>query len=457
MRLLLILLSVLATPLSHSQDSVFVLTMKDYLQQIKENNPLAMVYANGVEMADYFVRESKGSFDPVFFGGIDQKYFNGTTYYSTLSTGIKIPTRLGVSFKAMGDWNEGTYLNPQNRTPDAGLSYLGVEANIGRGMFTDAQRTQLRQAQVALNQSKVEQQLLLNNLIYEAGQAYISWQEQEFQYQLALEGFNLAQLRYKQLVETALIGDRAIVDTVEASAQLFLRQMEVQQRELNRKNARLQVEFFMWEKGKIPLTLAETTSPENLVLNKPVSVSLEIPDSHPQLQSYSNKLATLALDKRLKQEYLKPQLTVNYNILTPTNQVFSTNYSWSNYKWGGTLYMPILLRKERNAYKAVGLKIENTTLESTLKKRELELKQQQIRNEWNTLVNQAQTAENIASRYRELATAERTLFQLGESSLFLINAREMSYLSSQSKYLEVLAKSNKLQLSERYVLGVLGL
>jgi outer membrane protein TolC len=427
------------------------------MQQVKENHPLALVYNNSVQISDFYINESKGNFDPVFFGGIDQKYFDGSTYYSTLSTGIKIPTRIGVSFKAMGDWNSGKNLNPENRVPEAGLSYLGVEANIGRGMFTDAQRTQLKQAVVAFNQSKLDQQLLLNNLLYEAGQAYIHWQEQTFQFALAQEGYDLAQQRFNQLLETAIQGDRALIDTVEASAQLFLRKLDVQQRELNVMNAQLQVEYFMWEKGKLPLKLEPSTNPEPLTINKPEAVLGGISDNHPQLLTYSNKLTTLGLERRLKRENLKPQLTVNYNLLTPTNHVFSSNYSWSNYKWGGTLYMPVLLRKERNAYKAVGLKIENTQLEFELKRRELELKQQLIRNEWNTMVNQAQTAEAIAQRYRQLADAERALFINGESSLFLINAREISYLSSQSKYLEVLAKTNKLLLSEQFVLGVLGL
>jgi Outer membrane efflux protein len=247
-----------------------------------------------------------------------------------------------------------------------------------------------------------------------------------------------------------------LIDTVEASAQLFLRNMDVQQRELNRMNARLQVELYIWDQGKIPLTLDPKIRPESLVVNKPTGLMLEITDAHPQLMTYSNKLATLSLERRLKQENLKPQLTVNYNLLTPTNQLFSSNYSWSNYKWGATLYMPVLLRKERNALKATSLKIDNTSLEFSMKRRELEVKQRQLRNEWNILINQAQMAESIALRYRQLADAERALFLNGESSLFLINAREISYLSSQSKYLEVLAKTNKLQLSEQYVLGILG-
>lgn len=96
-------------------------------------------------------------------------------------------------------------------------------------------------------------------------------------------------------------------------------------------------------------------------------------------------------------------------------------------------------------------------MEQQLKQRELRTKQLQVRNEWNTAVTQARMAETIANRYRQLADAERTLFLNGESSLFLVNAREISYLSAQGKWIETLSKTNKSRLSELYVSGKLGL
>lgn len=456
MKALVITLGLLTSIYGQAQDTLKQITLDQFLQHIKENHPVALVAQNQVDMAAVFIRQSKGSFDPVLLGGIDQKVFNGTTYYSTLSTGIKIPTRLGIDFKAMGDWNRGTYLNPQNRTPENGLTYLGVEVQLGRGMFTDERRTQIKRAQVALNQSYAEQQLTLNELLYNAGQAFIQWQEQEAQYQLALEGLSFTEIRFDQLLVNAALGDRPYIDTVEASAQLFLRKMEVEQRKLQRQNAVIAVENYMWEKGRIPLLLDSTLVPEQLTLNQPrVSLQDSIA-SHPAIRYYDWKLSDLDFERKLKVEQLKPQFSVNYNLLTPAQDFISTNYAWSNYKWGATFYMPILLRKERNSLVLTKTKIENTRLEQQLKQRDLRTKQLQIRNEWNTSVTQARMAQTIANRYRQLADAERSLFINGESSLFLVNAREISYLNAQSKWIETLSKTNKSRLSELYVSGKLG-
>jgi hypothetical protein len=164
----------------------------------------------------------------------------------------------------------------------------------------------------------------------------------------------------------------------------------------------------------------------------------------------------LDLERRLKKEQIKPQLTFNYNLLHTPDNLVSGNIAFTNYKWGATLYVPVLLRKERASLDITKLKIASTRLEFQQKQRELNIKREQVRNEWYTHFLQAEAGLTAARSLLRLTEAERALFDLGESSLFLINAREISYLSAQSKYFEYAAKTQKSSLKERYSLGVLG-
>jgi hypothetical protein len=206
----------------------------------------------------------------------------------------------------------------------------------------------------------------------------------------------------------------------------------------------------------LPLSLEESIKPEKLEMEAPISLLNNTENQHPMLTWYDLKLKDLVIERKLKIEMLKPQLTVNYNLLQPAENLVSTQLSFSNYKWGATLYMPILLRKERSSLQISNFKIENTQIEIQQKQRDLRTKQIQNRNEWTTHVNQAQTSLLVADNYKQLSAAERSLFDLGESSLFLINAREISYLSAQSKYLEYAAKTKKSALTEKFALGILG-
>lgn len=440
-----------------AQDTLKVISLDLFLSHVKENHPVAIVASNDVVQAEAVIRMSKGAFDPVLMGAIDQKYYNGTTYYSTISSGVKFPTRLGIDFKVMGDWNRGSYLNPESVVPADGLTYLGVEVPLGRGMFTDERRTQLRRAEVAFRQSSTERQLTLNELLFQAGQEFINWQEQEAQLALAREGVSLSRLRLQQVRINAELGDRPAIDTVEASAQFYNRQIELEQRLLNVANARLSVENFMWEQGTVPLQLESYVTPEALSPKAPPVLLNDSIGLHPYLSWYELKLADLSLERRLKIEQIKPQLTFNYNLLQTPDNLVSANLAFTNYKWGATLYIPVLLRKERASLEITRLKIASTQLEFRQKERELIMKQLQVRNEWSTHFSQAESGLVAAQRYLRLTEAERSLFELGESSLFLINAREMSYLSAQSKYFEYAAKTQKSALKARYAAGQLGM
>jgi outer membrane protein TolC len=457
MKIKLTLIYFLFNFISWSQDTIQQLDLITFLQHVQENHPVALVASNDIEKSTNFIRMAKGAFDPILFGGIDQKYYDGTTYYSTMTSGIKIPTRIGWNLKIMGDLNRGQYLDGDQIIPNAGLTYLGVEIPIGRGMFTDDQRTQIKRALVSLDQSMNQRQLILNDLLYEAGQHFINWQEQQAQLELAKEVYTLAETRLSQVRISYELGDRAAIDTVEAFTQFYSRRIDLNQRDLNVKNARIEIENYLWEQGMIPLTLDDLVTASSLILVEP-KISIKEFDSirHPILSLYDLKIVDLELERKLKIEQLKPQFNINYNLLQTPSDLVSLNYSFTNYKWGATFYMPILLRKERSSLAITKLKIENTQIEMSQKQRDLLTKQKQIQNEWITLVTQTRDSDDIAEGFKTLSTAETALFDQGESSLFLINARELGYISSKSKYIEFLSKTNKSALSAKYILGQLG-
>ncbi len=456
MRKLIVFLFIITATISSvsAQDTLRELSLENFLLVVKNNHPLARIVQNDVQAANTMVNLSKGAFDPVLLGNLDQKYYNGTNYFTTISTGIKLPTRLGIDVKVLTDWNSGTYLNPQSEVPNDGLSYLGVEVPLGRGLFIDERRAQLRKAVVGQNLAQAERLLQLNELCYQAGSAFIFWQEQVELFTISKTAFTFAADRFSQTKIYAENGDRPYIDTVEAYGQLLVREMELQQRELAVSNARLAVEMYIWSENFLPLQLDTSVSCEKLKI-QPIAI---VTDNllHPKLDAYSFKLNQLAIDRRWKVEQLKPQVTANYNLLQRNNDVFSTNYSFQNYKWGLNVYMPILLRKERNSLQITNFKIANTQLELVETTRELSIKQQQMRNEWGAYIQQNSIAQNASSQYFQLVEAERILFQTGESSIFLINAREISYLTSESKRIETLSKVNKARLGFLYYSGELG-
>jgi hypothetical protein len=76
-------------------------------------------------------------------------------------------------------------------------------------------------------------------------------------------------------------------------------------------------------------------------------------------------------------------------------------------------------------------------------------------NEFNTFKNQIDLYSKNVLNYKRLWQSEKRMFDSGESSLFMINSREMSYINAQIKLNEIINKSKKAGLDVENAFGVL--
>jgi outer membrane protein TolC len=177
---------------------------------------------------------------------------------------------------------------------------------------------------------------------------------------------------------------------------------------------------------------------------------------HPYLQQFRFKIDQLKIDRRLKTEELKPLLNLKYNAL---NQVVGSNpfadYSINNYNWGLQFSMPIPLRKERGALKLAKIKIQEAELGVIDQQARIGYKVNSAINDWSTSREQTILYRRTVRDYEGLLDGERQKFNAGESSLFMVNSRELGYIKAQITYLELLAANQKAILTTEYALGTL--
>ena len=143
----------------------------------------------------------------------------------------------------------------------------------------------------------------------------------------------------------------------------------------------------------------------------------------------------------------------------PSNPLFNpNNINFApplNNKWGLSFAFPLFLRKERGELKMAKIKIQNTQYENNNKQTEIVNKTKSIYIEFKSLIKQFDLYESTVKNYEKLWLAEKTMFDSGESSLFIINSREMSYINSQLKLNELYIKKKKAALELNYSLGIL--
>ena len=409
------------------------------------------------------MRTARGNFDPKAYSAVSQKYFSDKQYYSLINSGLKIPTWYGIEVGAGYSQNEGVFLNPEHNTPGAGLWYAGVSVPIGQGLFIDQRRVALNQAKIYQESTSTERDWLYNELIYNASQAYWNWFEAYNNIIVYDNVLQVALQRFDAVKKGVLFGDRPPIDTVEAAIQVQNRTLNLQEAELNYKNSTALLSTYLWVDGIVPLEVNETTHPIKLQELSTISPDKELriildslTNNHPLLKLSQYKISQLKIDKKWKQEQIKPQVNLKYNAINQPigNDVFA-NYNANNYIWGITFSSPIFLRKERGSLELAKLKINVAELDLLAKQANIKYKAIAALNDLEYTQNQVNLYARTVNDYAALLEGERKMFNAGESSLFMVNSRESGYINTQLKYIELLTKNQKAAVSVNYAFGLL--
>ena len=427
---------------------IFKLTVSKFHPLIQKANNLAL--AGSAELL-----KAQGGFDPTVSMNVNQKTVKGKDYYFTSNTTLKVPLWFGTNLKAGYEDNRGVYVGDDVKTPSSGLWYAGVEIPLLQGLLYNERQFQLQQAQNLQQMSVAERQLAVNDLLLDAFSSYWTWTEAYKKLMIAKEGFVLAEARYKAAKEQVAVGENPPIDTVEALILLENRTVENKTAQTQFQNATLLLQTFLWGENNQMVSIPSNVIPQ--LANTNLEVGILNPneiDSLPSIQLVTYKVDQMALDVKWKKEQLKPSINANYNLLNqPSGNLELSQFSMQNYKFGVTAYVPLFLRKERGGVKLAKLKMENAGLDLLAKKREYDQKIKNLANEIELQTANIVIQKRIVAHTRTLRTAELDKFQAGESSLFMINSREQTYLSSENKLVELEIKLEVSKLKMKWLLN----
>jgi outer membrane protein TolC len=431
-----------------------------FIKKVKEQNPLMNQAENTKQLGSFQLDAARGAFDPQINAGSSQKSFDGTKYYTLHDAELKQQLYTSQYFKAGYQYQFGPYVNPENKTSQYGIPYAGLEMSLLQGLRIDSKRAALQKAGFMKDYLDAESRLMMNEVLYQASQQYT---ELLFMLQLQKLGIQFTTLASERLIwlrNLTNIGERAAIDTVEASIQLQTRQLELQGYNLDiiRKYNELKTVSAL---DQTNVVMADTSGAEfNVLFDKArtqaLSRLLSTEWSNPIIAQYESKTKMVEIDKRLKREMIKPVLDVSYNVLHNMNGPTDNPISVNNYKWSANFSMPLFLRKSRNEYKMANIYLENVQLEQNNYERVLSNKRENAASAIKILEQQINLAQQANEYNKRLVDAERLKFENGESTLFILNQRETKWLESSAKLLELQMKYMKSCFELIYIDGDLG-
>ncbi len=437
-------------------------SMDDFMMEVRKNHPVAKQALIGIEKAKAELLASRGGFDPILAIHNENKTFDGKNYFYYTNPELKIPTWSGIDVKAGVENNGGQFINSEYSTGKT--SYLGLEIPLARNLIMDKRRAQLQQAKLMVSMSEQDRLMALNNLMFDAKLTYLNWAGTNLLYNLLTKFVTVSNDRLRLVRIAWQQGDRPAIDTTEALAQLQSFQMMQAEGYVRLQNAAIDISNFLWTEQDSAYIVPVSYFPDSISVFRPEdelileSLLLRSKNENPALLVYNIKLDALVVERKLKFQGLLPYFNLKANLLNSGYNVtkgVGAAFIENNYKLGFDFKIPLRLSEGRGDYRLTKLKIQETNFQQSNKRWEIENKIKTYYNETQALQRQVILAEAALKNFSSLLRAEEIRYQNGESSLFLINARENKVLETTQKLVELKVKWLKARYATEWAAGLL--
>lgn len=429
-----------------TSDSSSVLKYQEFIDLVLNHHPVFYTANLVKKQGEAYVLKAKGKFDPKLSGEYKQKSLEGKDYYDKLNLELNVPTKLPVEVQAGFVQNDGDYLNPENYTVNEGLMYVGAALNLGAGFSMDQRRFSLQQAEIFNQSSEIQQTLILNELKYEASQAYWDWFDGYNKLRVIKQAQQNAYNRLQNIKQQCAVGDKPCIDTLKVLIQYQDRSIKVVQAEVDLTNKTQKLELYLWQDGELPVKLKEQARPftiEELLATGIQTESVNVDSvlqSHPEVLFQELQLREAELQTRLSKEQRKPEISLGYKALANYQNEFPDFERGNNHLIEAKISYPIFVRQGRGETQYAKLKQEETEFKNTINRAKIQYRMNASQNSFNAQVMQLPMYLELVENYKRMFEAENTLFEMGESMMILVNQRDIAWIDSQIKLVHFLSK-----------------
>ncbi|MFN3345770.1 MAG: TolC family protein [Chloroherpetonaceae bacterium] len=435
-----------ALPLSAQSQRFYVMssdtiTIEQFLDIVLQANPTSISAELENDIASATLRNAQGGFDPMFNLQYEYKTKDGLPTADVFNAGVELPlsTLFGPKFIAKYKRGEGTRISNVDKTTGNGEASIGVKVPLLQGIFTDKRRASLAKANFTFDLAKANQRKQQNELLREASLAYWSWAEAYGQMDVAKSVLDLAIVRYKGIAERALRGEAAPIDSIEALLEVEKRRGDLLKAERKAESATIKLSVFLWNQDGTPRPL--TAMPAKLPPLPSISAFQIQNDKRvalvqrPEIGQIEFEQRSASIDLAFNSEFQRPFIELSAEAMQYKLSTFGVN----DYRLGLTVSQPLFFREANSNVQLAEIKVRRTNL----KRLEIERKVLASVDDAVSAIERAKERVEVAEREVQYALlvqeGERRKFQLGESTILILNLRERATAEAQTKLIEARA------------------
>ena len=434
----------LAVPLRAQGPDASVLPLEAFLARVVATHPVARQAEWTRRQVTADLRAARGAFDPAVTATWDLKRFNGVGYYDEVDARLIVPTPWGVDVKLGWERAAGQIINPERKTPGAGLLAAGISIPVGPRLLTDERRTALRQAELAEDAAEAERLGAVARLTQAAAREWGAWAEAEARARIADEGVALAAFRLDAVRRRVAAGDVASIDSVEALAEWERRRVAALEAGALRVAARLAVAGYLWREDGAPDSLRSAVQPATGFLARTVPGAAAVRravEGHPAVAQARARFLQADAQRRLTAFSVLPTASVEVSSLAAGTSFGAVpSGGESDYKAAAAVRLPLLARRELGRLASTEARARQLALERDRVRREVELAAERALVDVEAIGAQIDAQARVVVATEALLVAEQRRFEAGESSLLIVNLRERALLDERLRAAQLVAR-----------------
>ncbi len=409
------------------------LKLEEVLASVDRHYPPLLVAMQDKVIADADITMAESRFDIALKGGYDGDYLG---YYRNdyFKAGVEQATQFqGMSYFTGYSLGRGSYPSYEGKrqTDEGGEYKAGVRLPTLRDRTIDSRRAELQKATLGrrIADLGVDQQRLL--IVQLATRRYYDWLAAGRRYQAAAEVLIVAERRDQQLKEAARLGQIPQIDVTDNLRAILTRRSQIIELQRAVELAAIELSLFLRDqRGDPRLPLASMLPPafpairawsEQRMMD---DIELAV-KRRPEMQRFAMQRGQVEVDRKLARNQLMPNMDV---VLSYTRELGErvVRRGPDELELALIFDMPLQRRSAKGRDQAALARI------TQFDQRERFAKDQvvsEVRDAYSALLaayGRAQILREELEVARQLETAERVRFELGEGTLFQVNLREQA-------------------------------
>lgn len=425
-----------------------VLQLSDVLESVEGYFPLLVAAYEERNIAEGKTLKAQGGFDPKFSGTANFEE-EGFYQYDWLRTKLEQPTPFyGVTPFAGYKWGRGnipTWF--KDRLTDRGGEFsVGLLVPLLQDGPIDQRRADLSQAAIdrRLAEPKIQKERI--KILQKAAETYWKWVAAGEKTAIARTLLEIALKRDAALAERVRLGDLAAIERVDNQRVIVSRRSKLIEAERAFQQAAIELQLFYRDASGAPILRDESALPAGFPEPRRVDrarVSADIDqamDRRPEIEQLRLVFDRTEVDRQLARNRLLPRIDVVLEQSQDYGQDVETlDKSLGEFAARLQFEAPLLARKAQGELRIVEGRLSQLRRELQFARDRITADVQDAMSALSAAHEQVLAARESNRLARQVESAERRAFELGQSDILKLNLRELATADAAVAEVEALA------------------